>query len=321
MPESSPTVSKYLDAWLLIRKESKSIHTYQASRSAVKAFLDAIGDIPLPSLTEDHYSQFLSALKIYNAKTEQLYATLIYGWFEYLSAKDIKSINIAKLNYARDNEQRRPGKRLREFDRPALEHLKDAVSGWTVKADDLLTARAKALVILDFETGLRVSELCKLMIGDLDMEQLRGKVIGKGDKQRWFPFTKKSVTAIRFYLAMRRRLEPDRGKALPPSKTPLFVSHSKRGHSKLESLDTDTARADLERMVTLLITSPEKPITPHVVRHFAGNELRKKFKDLEIVRILLGHESIETTKGYMHVEEEEALTAYQEAFNNDQETL
>lgn len=315
MSEPSPTISKYLDAWLQIRKESKSMHTYLASRNAVKAFLDAIGDIPLPTLTEDHYSQFLSALKIYNARTEQLYATLIFGWFEYLSAKEIKPINIAKLKYARENEQRRPGKRLREFDQYALERLKKGVSDWIVKADDLLLARAKALVILGLESGLRVSELCVLRIGDLDFERLQGMVIGKGNKQRRFPFTKKSVSAIHFYLSMRKRLEPDRGKDVTPGEVPVFVSHSKRGHSKLASIDTDTARMDLARMVNLLIGSPKKPITPHVLRHFAGNELRRATGDLEIVRILLGHESIETTKGYMHVEDEEALEAYHKQFN------
>lgn len=316
MPDSSPTIRHYLDTWLEIRKESKSLHTYQASKSATKAFIKAVGDIPLPSLTEDHYSQFLSALKEYNARTEQLYATLIFGWFEYLSAKDIKVINIAKLKYARENEQRRPGKRLREFDQVAIERLKEGVSSWIVKADDLLTARAKALVILDLESGLRVSELCALRVGDLDFEKLQGKVIGKGNKQRRFPFTKKSGNAIRFYLNMRRRLEPDRGKELPAGGIPVFVSHSKRGHSKLEPLDTDSARNDLSRMADLVVTSAKSPITPHVLRHFAGNELRKATGDLEIVRILLGHESIETTKGYMHVEDEEALETYHRTFNH-----
>lgn len=315
MPDSSPTISKYLDAWLLIRKESKSLHTYKASKSAAKAFVDAIGDIPLPTLMEDHYSQFLSALKAYNARTEQLYATLIYGWFEYLGAKDIKTINIAKLKYARENEQRRPGKRLREFDQYALERLREGVSAWIVKSDDLLLARAKALVILGLASGLRVSELCELRTGDLDFERLQGTVIGKGNKERRFPFTKKSVSAIRFYLNMRKRLEPDRGKDLPQGEIPVFVSHSKRGHSKLAPIDTDTARMDLARMVNLLIGSPKKPITPHVLRHFAGNELRKATGDLEIARILLGHKSIETTKGYMHVEDEEALEAYHRTFS------
>jgi site-specific recombinase XerD len=314
MPDSSPAISKYLEAWLTVRKASKSLQTYQASKSAVKAFVDAIGDIPLPSLTEEHYSQFLDYLKDYNARTEQLYSTLIYGWFIYLGAKDIKPVNVAKLTYARENEQRRPGKRLRDFDKNALAQLKENISEWSVKSDDLLTARAKALVILALESGLRVSELCKLTVGDLNFERLRGKVIGKGDKQRWFPFTKKSVSVIRFYLNMRRRLEPDRGKEQLISMTPVFVSHSKRGHSKLAGIDTDTARHDLERMLSLLMVTPETPITPHVLRHFAGNELRKRFKDLEIVRVLLGHENLETTKGYMHVEEEEALEAYHREF-------
>lgn len=316
MVDSSPTIGHYLDTWLEIRKGSRSLNTFQATRSAAKAFLRAVGDIPLPTLTEDHYSQFLRALKKYNARTEQLYATLIFGWFEYLSAKEIKPINVAKLKYARETEQRRPGKRLRDFDRSAIERLKDGVFHWVVKADDLLMARAKALVILDLESGLRVSEICKLRVGDLDFEQLQGKVIGKRDKQRRFPFTKKSVAAIRFYLNMRKRLEPDRGKDLPAGQIPVFVSHSKRGHSKLAPLDTDSARMDLARMVHLLVSSSKSPITPHVLRHFAGNELRKATGDLEIVRILLGHASIDTTKGYMHVEDEEALETYHRAFTD-----
>jgi Site-specific recombinase XerD len=281
----------------------------------VKAFLDAIGDIPLPTLTEDHYSKFLSALKSQSARTEQLYATLIYGWFIYLGAKDIKAINVAKLKYARENEQRRPGKRLRQFHKADLEHLKERLIRWSVKPNDLLTARAKALVILAMESGLRVSELCQLRMDNLDFDQLNGVVIGKGDKERRFPFTKTSVNMIRFYLSMRRRLEPDRGKDVLPSDIPIFISHSKRGHSKLAPIDTDTARMDLARMVMLLIGNPKKPITPHVLRHFAGNELRKATSDMEVVRIILGHKSIETTQGYMHVEDEEALETYHRTFS------
>lgn len=312
MSEGSPTVSAYLNAWLQIRKNAKSIHTFRASERAARVFLEAIGDIPLPHLTEDHYSRFLRALKIYGDRTEQLYATLIYGWFVYLSAREIRPVNLAKLKYIRETEQRRPGKRLRPMDKQSIVKLQEGIS--KIDPNDLTQARARALVVLALESGLRVSELCRLRVGDLDFDQLQGKVVGKGNKQRKFPFTKKSVDAIRFYLNMRRRLEPDRSKGLAAEDVPVFVSHSRRGHSKLAPLDTDTARLDLDRIVTLLVGKPREPITPHVLRHFAGNEFRKKFKDLELVRVLLGHTSIETTKGYMHVDEEEALAAYHREF-------
>ncbi len=316
--ETSPTtISQFLNAWLSIKKESKSLHTFNASKSAAKAFLRAVGNIHLSSLTEDHYSVFLRALKRYDARTEQLYSTLIFGWFVYLSAKEIKTFNIAKLKYARETEQRRPGKRLRKFDRTALERLKARVVDFEFKPDDLPAARAKAMVILALDSGLRVSELCKLRVGDLDFEQLQGLVVGKRDKERRFPFTKKSVKAIQAYLSMRKRLEPDRGKPVKLAEVPVFVSHSKRGHSKLEPMDTDTARLDLARIVMILPIVANSPITPHVLRHFAGNELRKATGDLELVSFLLGHESLETTKGYMHVEEEEALETYQRTFGND----
>lgn len=316
MSETSPSamISEHLDAWLQIRKASKSPRTYEASKSAVKAFLQAVGDLPLPTLSESHYSEFLRALKIYNARTEQLYSTLIFGWFEYLNAKDLRSINISKLKYARENEQRRPGKRLRQMDTDAIELLKKQTAALDVK-DDLQLARARALVMLAIESGLRVSELCELRLKDIDMTRLQGTVIGKGNKQRRFPFTNKSSKIIQDYLAMRRRLEPDRSKGMRPTDVPVFVSHSKRGHKQLEPIDTDTARLDLAAIVALLVGESKYPITPHVLRHFAGNELRKATGDLEIVRIILGHENIETTKGYMHVEDEEALEAYHREFD------
>lgn len=317
MPETPSPISQHLNVWLSLRKESKSEHTFNASRSAAKAFLRAVGNIPLPSLTEKHYSTFLSYLKDYDARTEQLYSTLIFGWFEYLNAKEIRALNISKLKYARENEQRRPGKRLRKFDGADLERLKQAVIEFKVRDGDLALARAKALVILAIESGLRVSELCKLKVGDLDLERLQGTVIGKRNKERRFPYTKKSSRAIQVYLHMRKTKEPERGKEMRPSQTPVFVSHSKRGHRHLSPIDTDTARLDLYQIISILIGSTKHPITPHVLRHFAGNELRKATGDMEVVRILLGHESIETTKGYMHAEDEEALETYRRYFEKD----
>lgn len=315
MNNHPPTIGHYLNAWLSIRKESKSIHTFEASKSAAKSFLRAVGNIPLPSLNESHYSVYLKSLKSYNSRTEQLYSTLIFGWFEYLNAKDIKPINISKLKYARENEQRRPGKRLRKLDRAALEHLKKSISVLDVKKD-LSLARAKAMIILALESGLRVSELCKLRIKDMDFDQCFGFVIGKRDKERRFLFTKKSVIAIQFYLNMRKRQEPDRSKEFKLSDIPVFVSHSKRGHKKLNPIGTDTARLDLSKVLILLSISPKSPITPHVLRHFAGNELRKATGDLELVSFLLGHDSLETTKGYMHTDDEEALEAYRKIHKN-----
>lgn len=315
MPETSPTISQSLDTWLSVRRESKSIHTYETSKSAAKAFVEAVGDIPLPSLTEDHFSKFLSYLKSYNARTEQLYATLIYGWFVYLGAEEIKPLNMFKLTYARKNKQRRPGKRLRNFERSDIETLKQAVVNF--KPVDLYTARARAMVILFIESGLRVSELCGLRIGNIDLDQLKGTVIGKGDKERTFRFSRKSALAIQAYLQMRKAKEPKRGRDMKPIDIPIFVSHSKRGYSKLEPMDTDTARFDLYKMVVIFVGTPKHKITPHVLRHFAGNELRKTTKDLEVIRSILGHESITTTQGYMHVEEEEAEKAYRKHFGNE----
>src|SRR6185503_7083125 len=102
MPDHSATatpISQQLDAWLEIRRRAKAENTYETTRNAVKAFLAAIGDIPLSSLNEDHYSEFLRALKDHQPQTEKLYAGLIYSWLEHLSALEIHPLNLARLKY------------------------------------------------------------------------------------------------------------------------------------------------------------------------------------------------------------------------------
>jgi Site-specific recombinase XerD len=315
------SLAHHLNQWLSLVKGSKSDNTFRTSVNAGKSFMRAAGRIDISKLTEAHYSQFLKSLKGYNARTERLYSTIIFGFYKYLSAKEILLINLPKLEYIRQNEQRKPGKRLRKFDRPSIEQLKKYVIGYRIPIkklppiECLILARSRALIILSLDSGLRVSEIVKLMRSDLDFSDLSGSVIGKGNKERQFLFTEDSVSALHFYFNLRARLEPGRYKDIFPDQSPVFVSHSKRGHNKLVPMDTDTARLDLRRMISTALIKMKYPVTNHMLRHFAGDDLYKRTGDIELTRVMLGHESTQTTAdNYIHDQDELLRKAYRKHY-------
>jgi site-specific recombinase XerD len=302
-----------LNDWLEVVKENRSKNTYNTSKAADKEFVKVIGDMPLKELTEEQYSIFLSRLKIHSPSTEKLYASIMYLFFEYLAAKEIHPMNVAALRYMRRYETRKIGKKLREFDRDALEAFRSFVFDFSAPEDALTLARAKAWITLAFESGLRAFELCGLRRNDLNLPKHYGIVTGKGNKEAKFYFTDRTVKAITAYLQMRSRLEAGRGANIPQDNRPLFVSHSKRGFSHLSPIDTDTARADLEQMVTLAI-GEDTTITPHVLRHFFIDEFLKQTDNTELARKAARHESMATTQKYLHVDDKEIQAAHRKVF-------
>jgi site-specific recombinase XerD len=306
-----------MDDWLELVKENRSKNTYKTSAAAAKEFVKIVGNMPLKDLTEDQYSVFLSGLKIHSPATEKLYASIMYLFFEYLAAKEIHPMNIAALRYARRYETRKIGRKLREFDRDAVETFRDFVYEFSVSEDSLILARAKAWIILAFESGLRAFEFCGLRRNNLNMPKHYGIVTGKGDKEAKFYFTDRSVKAITEYMQMRSRLEPARGANIPQENRPLFVSHSKRGFSHLSPIDTDTARADLEQMVTLAMGEIDG-ITPHILRHFFIDEFLKRTDNTELARKAARHASMATTQKYLHVDDKEIQAAHRKVFEGSE---
>jgi site-specific recombinase XerD len=301
-----------IDDWLSVVKENKSRNTYQTCLAASREFVRALGDLPVEQLDEEQYSIFLSRLKHHSASTEKLYATLIYLFYEHLAHINKHPVNIAAMRYLRRNQTRKPGKRLRDLDSDKLAEFKQFVFSFDA-GNNLPLARAKAWITLAFESGLRAFEFCSLRLNNINLVKHYGIVIGKGDKEAKFYFTDQSVMAIRTYLQLRAAQEPGRGENVPLENRPIFVSHSKRGHSHLSPIDTDTARADLKHLVILAFGDDEH-ITPHILRHFFVNAILEATDNPETARKAARHDSIATTQRYLHVDEKEVQAAHQKVF-------
>ena len=166
--------------------------------------------------------------------------------------------------------------------------------------DQALALRDTAIMELLYATGIRVSELCGLDLGDLDHERRTIRVMGKGGKERTVPV---GLPAERATARWARDGRPVL--LVPDSAAALFVGARGR------RLDPRTARRVVH---TRLAAVPAVPDTgPHGLRHAAATHLLEGGADLRSVQEILGHASLGTTQIYTHVSVERLTSAFRQA--------
>jgi len=295
------TLQSAVNDWLSVIKRAKSARTYITYKSSASVFMASIQAnlpprSPVGQLDESHFGEFLKALKYGSPRTEKHHATIMTLFFEYLSAKRIAQINMDSIRFMRRNETRKVPKRLRKMDFSAVARIAAAVSKIEPTKGDIITARAKALVLLMAESGLRAFETVGLKTADLDFEKRRGVVIGKGDKEARFVLGAETVKAIRAYHAARKLRSEW-----------VFISHSNRSQKDAFPIrNMDTVRRDVRHICDLILTeAPEYRITPHQFRHFFATQVWRETGDIVQAQTALRHGNIATTQGYVHTGEED----------------
>ena len=176
-------------------------------------------------------------------------------------------------------------KRLPEFlSREEAERLVEAVD-----PDSKFHWRDRAILELLYATGMRVSELTGLSLGDLDRETECCVVFGKGGRQRIVPVGRAALRAMERYLAaVRPALDRGAGEGavfLNQRGTPL-------GRMTVWTIvSRAAARAGIERRVS-----------PHTLRHSCATHMLEGGADLTAVQEMLGHAEISTTQIYTHLD-------------------
>lgn len=151
--------------------------------------------------------------------------------------------------------------------------------------------RNLAIIETLFSCGLRVSELCGMLISHIYGQEGFIRVIGKGNKERLVPIGEKALGDIENYLARRRAW------AIPGTNADeLFVSQ--RGKSITRVMVFYIVK-DLASKAGI-----RKNVSPHTLRHSFATELVRGGADLRVVQAMLGHESIVTTEIYTHLSKE-----------------
>ena len=157
--------------------------------------------------------------------------------------------------------------------------------------------RARTIIIMFYETGIRLAELIGLDVTDVDFAARQIKVTGKRNKQRIIPFGAELEAVLREYITQRNdQLQVDQALVL-----------SDKGKR--------VTRSQVEKIVKrhLSLTTTLKKRTPHVLRHSFATAMLNNGAGLEDVRLLLGHESVATTQIYTHTTFEQLKKVYENA--------
>lgn len=166
---------------------------------------------------------------------------------------------------------------------------------WTDKYTDVL---ARTILIILYETGIRVSELTTLDDADVDFTSNTLKVTGKRNKQRIIPFGDEMKNTLLSYISKRddeiTRVEEG-----------LLLD--KKGHRLKNQQAAYLVKKNLSKVTTM------KKRSPHVLRHTFATTMLNHHAGLESVRQLLGHASISTTEVYTHTTFEQLKEEYKSA--------
>lgn len=150
--------------------------------------------------------------------------------------------------------------------------------------------RNRAIIEVLYSSGLRVSELTDLKIGNIYTEIGFLRVVGKGNKERLVPIGKDALKYLRLYIdEVRRHQAPAKGHE-------EFVFLNRRG-KKLTRVMIFIMIKNLAQEVGIA-----KNISPHTFRHSFATHLIEGGADLRAVQEMLGHESITTTEIYTHLD-------------------
>jgi integrase/recombinase XerC len=163
-----------------------------------------------------------------------------------------------------------------------------------------LALRDAAIMELLYATGIRVSELCGLDLGDLDEERRTVRVFGKGGRERTVPVGLPAVRAVRAWTRDGRG-----ALAGPGSGTALFLG------ARGGRIDPRIARSVVHNRVGAVPGTPDTG--PHGLRHAAATHLLEGGADLRSVQEILGHASLTSTQIYTHVSVERLRSAYRQA--------
>jgi len=212
--------------------------------------------------------------KAISSKSIRRYLSSIRGFLDYLVKEEILTENNAKKIKSPKISHSLP--KTIDFD-----DLKRLLS---VQSKSYQELKSIAMIEIMYSCGLRVSELVKLNISDMDLSEGFVRVKGKGGKMRFSPIGSDAIKAIRLYLAKRPNAET----------RALFVNNNENRISSRTVQNTVKIRA-LEVGISV-------NIHPHMLRHAAATHFLQSSHDLRSVQEFLGHKSIKSTQVYTHLD-------------------
>ena len=154
-----------------------------------------------------------------------------------------------------------------------------------------LGLRDRAMLELMYASGLRVSEVARLTLSEINFEAGFLRTMGKGRKERIVPVGKQAINWLNRYVRDAR-----------PA---LMKEASNRGEVFLSTRGTPLSRKTIWHLIKryVRIAGISKNVTPHTLRHSFATHLLENGGDLRVIQEMLGHADIATTQIYTHVDQ------------------
>ena len=150
--------------------------------------------------------------------------------------------------------------------------------------------RDRAAIEVLYSCGLRVSELCNLLLSDLYLDEGFLRVTGKGNKQRLVPISERAIRELKSWFAFRNSIN-----IKPGEEDYVFISAARKKHlSRITVFHNIKVYAEQAGI--------QKTISPHTFRHSFATHLLEGGANLRAIQTMLGHESISTTEIYTHID-------------------
>lgn len=307
----TPTIAAYLDTRTNANRSAGTISLYRRQLADWAAWRHRSGYADdLASITADELSAYFAYLRtrpharhaeqtLSAASQSSAYRAIRAFWKWGVRARAVPDCFVAlEAPRVKRNPRKQAGADLLK---KLLAACGDPQAGGL---DGETSARNRALLLLLYESGARIGELCSLTDGQMDLTRRRARVTGKGDKDRVIFWGRGAGVAIAEYLLLRRGA---RGGALP------FL----RGTSvrnKGGAVTTDSMRAALKRLAEANDIALPTGSPCHAFRHGFARRAIQAGADISDVSKLLGHASLQTTMIYLDGDDDELSATYDRIF-------
>ena len=275
-----------------------SVRAYLADLESMLTHINELGITEFSHLELNHLRSWLANLQVRGAARASVTRRVVsIRAFTYWGAKN----GWLPRDIGRDLVAPKPERSLPEIlDIDSAAEVIAYLEKRAAEEESANSLRDLAIVEVLYGSGIRVSELVGLNLGDIDRERYTLRVIGKGNRERIVPLGLPAHRAIERWL---RDARPKLANA--SSGDALFIG------SRGKRIDQRVVR-DVVYEATQALGRDMK-LGPHALRHSAATHLLEGGADLRTVQEILGHSSLSTTQIYTHVTEERLKKAYEQA--------
>lgn len=286
-------MKKYLlDFYEYLDGKGYSSNTVISYKKDLEQFAVYCKDIKVNAIDYAYIREYLHVLYSYSLSTKSIsrHISSLKSFFKFLMFKDIINNNPMTLITNPKIEKKLPNY-INYNDLDVILNIPNK--------DDILGLRNSLILEMLYSCGIRVSELINIKLSDIDFNNMRILINGKGNKQRYVLYGEICAQNINDYLSFSRI-------HLNKKDSPYLLLN-KYG-------DKITDRAIRMIVNDVVVKSNLKiKVSPHTFRHTFATHLLNEGADLKIVQELLGHENIATTGIYTHVSKEHLKKVYLDA--------